>query len=43
MTFSLVHVILGIRAQPFSFGGRADSQDRMDQIGDVRDERLRLP
>lgn len=26
----LVHVTLEIRASPFPFGGRADSQDRMD-------------
>ena len=26
-----VHAILGIRAWPHPFGGRADSQDRMDR------------
>ena len=28
---TLVHATLGIPAQPLLFGGRADSQDRMDR------------
>jgi hypothetical protein len=31
-TLSMVHAILGLSARPSLFCGRADSQDRMDQI-----------
>ena len=41
-----VHEILGVRATPYLFGGRADSQDRMDQVhfypGKV-DKKLTMP
>jgi hypothetical protein len=35
--FPMVHAALGVRTQPLSFGGRADSQDPMDQIPRVAD------
>ena len=37
---SMIHAILGVRASN-SPGGRADSQDRMDQLTDVRPKKLR--
>jgi len=42
MLSRLVHAILGVRARRFSFSGRADSQDRMDQVDDVGGEKLRF-